>query len=191
LSLLEIFLVGISLSMDAFAVSLCRGLCMRKINYKHALIVSGTFGFFQALMPHIGWLLGRQFERYIVEFDHWIAFALLLLIGGKMIYDVFDKNEDKKALSGDLNIKELLLMAVATSIDALAVGITFAFLGGLSIWISITIIGLVTFAICFCGVLIGNRFGAKFKKKAQFAGGLVLILIGLKILLEHLGVINF
>ena len=190
MGLLEIFLVAISLAMDAFAVSLCRGLCMRKINYKHVTIIAGLFGLFQAVMPLIGWFLGRQFEKYIVEFDHWIAFALLLIIGGKMIFDVFDKDEDNKALSSDLNIKELLLMAVATSIDALAVGITFAFLG-VSIWKSIGIIGAVTFVICFIGVVLGNKFGSKFKKKAQFAGGLVLILIGLKILLEHLGVINF
>lgn len=175
--------------MDAFAVSLCRGLCMRKINYKHALIIAGLFGGFQAAMPLLGWLLGRQFEKYIVDIDHWIAFGLLLIIGGKMIWDVFEKEENSKE-SGDLNIKELLIMAVATSIDALAVGITFAFLGA-SIWVSISIIGAITFVLCFAGVIIGNKFGAKFKKKAQLAGGLVLILIGLKILLQHLGVINF
>lgn len=175
--------------MDAFAVSLCRGLCMRKINYKHALIIAGLFGGFQAAMPLLGWLLGSQFEKYIVDIDHWIAFGLLLIIGGKMIWDVFEKEENSKE-SGDLNIKELLIMAVATSIDALAVGITFAFLGA-SIWVSISIIGAITFVLCFAGVIIGNKFGAKFKKKAQLAGGLVLILIGLKILLQHLGVINF
>lgn len=162
---------------------------MRKINYKHALIIAGLFGGFQAAMPLLGWLLGRQFEKYIVDIDHWIAFGLLLIIGGKMIWDVFEKEENSKE-SGDLNIKELLIMAVATSIDALAVGITFAFLGA-SIWVSISIIGAITFVLCFAGVIIGNKFGAKFKKKAQLAGGLVLILIGLKILLQHLGVINF
>ncbi|MDD3946636.1 MAG: manganese efflux pump MntP family protein [Clostridia bacterium] len=186
----EVFLIAVSLAMDAFAVSLCRGLCMRKINYKHAFIIAGLFGLFQAAMPILGWLLGRQFEQYIDQFAHWVAFALLLIIGGKMIADVFDKNEDKKELSCQLNVKELLVMAVATSIDALAVGFTFAFLGA-SIWMSVSIIGAVTFAICFLGVIIGNKFGAKFKKKAQFAGGLVLVFIGIKILLQHLGVINF
>lgn len=177
--------------MDAFAVSLCKGLCMRKINYKYAVTVAGFFGFFQALMPLLGWFLGKQFEQYIVNFDHWVAFGLLLIIGGKMIYDVFEQEKaNAKPVSEKLDYKELLLMSLATSIDALAVGITFAFLGA-SIWTSITVIGIVTFAICFAGVLIGNKFGAKFKKKAQFAGGAVLILIGLKILLEHLGVIHF
>lgn len=191
MSFVEILLIGVSLSMDAFAVSICKGLCMRKIDYKYAVTVAGFFGFFQALMPLIGWFLGKQFERYIVSFDHWVAFGLLLIIGGKMILDVFEKEkEDKEPASPKMNYKELLLMSLATSIDALAVGITFAFLGA-KIWTSITVIGLVTFAICFAGVVAGNKFGAKFKKKAQFAGGAVLILIGLKILLEHLGVIHF
>lgn len=190
MGLIEIFLIAVSLAMDAFAVSLCRGLCMRKINYKHALIIAGLFGGFQAAMPLLGWALGKQFKSYIVDIDHWIAFGLLLIIGGKMIWDTFEKDDGDKPLAEGLRIKELLLMAVATSIDALAVGITFAFLGT-NIWIPVTIIGVLTFAICFAGVIVGNKFGAKYKKKAQFAGGFVLILIGLKILLQHLGVINF
>ncbi len=191
MSFAEILLIGVSLSMDAFAVSLCKGLCMRKINYRYAVIIAGFFGIFQALMPLLGWFLGKQFERYIVSFDHWVAFGLLLIIGGKMIFDVFEKEKEiSKPVFEKMNYKELLLMSLATSIDALAVGITFAFLGA-SIWMSVAVIGLITFAICFAGVLLGNRFGAKYKKKAQFAGGTVLILIGLKILLQHLGIIHF
>ena len=181
----ELFLIGVGLSMDAFAVSLCKGLGMRKLNYKNALIIALFFGGFQALMPLIGWLLGTGFEQYITEFDHWIAFILLAFIGGKMIFDVIKPDDDKCECCEALNIKELFVLAIATSIDALAVGITFAFLK-VSIIPAILIIGVTTFVISFGGVAIGNKFGNKFEKKAQLAGGIVLILIGVKILIEHL-----
>lgn len=192
----ELLLIGIGLSMDAFAVSVCKGLNMRKINYKHGFIIALFFGGFQAVMPLAGWLLGRSFESYITSFDHWIAFVLLAFIGGKMLFEAIkgdDKPEDTPAADNEvarLDIKELFLLAVATSIDALAVGITFAFLKT-NIWTSISIIGITTLILSFIGVVIGNKFGNKFEKKAEIAGGAILILIGVKILLEHLGIINF
>ncbi len=186
----EIFLIGIGLSMDAFAVAVCRGLKMQKLNVKHTAVIALFFGGFQALMPLIGWFLGKQFEKYITAVDHWIAFALLAFIGGKMIYDSFKKDDDDQGEKDIFNIKEIFVMAVATSIDALAVGITFAFLS-VNIWSSISIIGVTTFVLSAIGVLIGHKFGTKYKNKAELAGGVILVLIGLKILLEHLGVINF
>lgn len=177
--------------MDAFAVSLCKGLGMPHLDKKQAAIIALFFGGFQALMPFIGWLLGTQFEKYITEVDHWIAFLLLGFIGGKMIYEsVKGSSEDEEAGGGRLDLRELFLLAVATSIDALAVGITFAFLRT-PIAPAISIIGCTTFIISFAGVAIGHRFGLRFKTGAEFAGGMVLVLIGLKILLEHLGVIAF
>lgn len=187
---IEVLLTGIGLAMDAFAVSICKGLNMKKINYNHAIIIALTFGVFQAIMPLIGWILGKQFEAYIVSIDHWIAFILLAFIGGKMIFEAFKKEEECCRKTDKLDVKELILLAIATSIDALAVGITFAFLR-VNIWGSISVIGLVTFAICAVGVLIGNKFGCKYKSKAEIAGGIILVLIGLKILLEHLGIISF
>lgn len=186
----ELLLIGVGLSMDAFAVAVCKGLNMKKINYKHATIIALFFGGFQALMPLAGWLLGKQFERYITTYDHWIAFVLLLFIGGKMIYEALKGGEESESCEDKLDLKELTVMAVATSIDALAVGITFAFLK-VNIYGAITIIGLTTFVLSFLGVIVGNRFGAKYQKKAELAGGIILVLIGLKILLEHLGVIAF
>lgn len=192
MGIFEVIAVAVGLAMDAFAVSICKGLKMRKINYKHTAIIALFFGGFQALMPFIGWLLGKQFEQYIVSIDHWIAFVLLAFIGGKMIYESFKKEDEDNECEEKLDLKELTVMAIATSIDALAVGITFAFLPKiLSIGTAVSIIGLLTFVICFVGVLIGNKFGAKFKNKAELAGGIVLVFIGVKILLEHLGIINF
>jgi len=188
MGLIQVILIGVGLSMDAFAVSVCKGLKMKKVDFKYAILIAAFFGFFQALMPLIGWFLGKQFEKYIVDFDHWIAFGLLAIIGGKMIWEAFQSEGDNCPIT--YNIKELFLLAIATSIDALAVGITFAFLKT-SIWSSILIIGGLTFVISLLGVLIGNRFGIKYKSKAEFAGGAILILIGLKILLQHLGIINF
>lgn len=191
---IELFLIGVGLSMDAFAVSVCKGLNMRKINIRHSLVIALFFGGFQALMPLIGWALGRQFEKYITAVDHWIAFVLLAFIGGKMAYEAIKGGDDDTVGEDDrngdrLNIKELFLLAVATSIDALAVGITFAFLK-ISIVPSITVIGVTTFAFSVGGVVIGNRFGVKYKRKAELAGGIILILIGVKILLEGVGVIK-
>lgn len=189
MGLLELFLVGLGLSMDAFAVSICKGLNMRRINYKHSFIIAAFFGFFQAAMPLIGWTLGIQFEQYIVSFDHWVAFFLLGLVGGKMVKESFAKNEDACDCSQEskLDIKELFIMSIATSIDALAVGITLALMPNTDIWLSIGVIGIVTFAMCVMGVIVGNNFGSRYKNKAEFAGGLILIAIGTKILVEHLG----
>jgi len=182
----ELFFIAVGLSMDAFAVAVCRGLGMKKLNMKQGAVVALFFGGFQGLMPLIGWALGRQFEQYIVSIDHWIAFVLLGYIGGKMIWDAF--HDDGDEVSSEFDIKQLFLMAVATSIDALAVGITFAFLH-VSIVPAVLLIGITTFVLSLIGVWLGHRFGSKYKNKATFAGGLVLCIIGLKILLEHLGII--
>ncbi len=186
---IELFLIGVGLAMDAFAVSICKGLNMRKMNYRQATVIALFFGGFQAFMPFLGWSLGRHFEHYIVSIDHWIAFILLAIIGGNMIKEALGDEEDVEC--GDchdqLDLKELLMLAIATSIDALAVGITFAFLR-VSIVPAITIIGVTTFIISFAGVHIGHHFGSKYEKKAELAGGIILICIGLKILLEHLGI---
>ncbi|WP_302680566.1 manganese efflux pump MntP family protein [uncultured Ruminococcus sp.] len=187
MGIVELLLTAIALSMDAFAVSVCKGLGMRRMRYDQALVISLYFGVFQALMPLIGWLLGTSFSRYIQAFDHWIAFVLLTFLGGKMLWDVFHEKEDGEQESAErrLDHRELFMLAIATSIDALAVGIAFACLD-VNIWSSISIIGVTTLVISFAGVWIGNRFGNRFQKKAEIAGGLVLILIGVKILAEHL-----
>ncbi len=188
MSFFELFLTAVGLSMDAFAVSVCKGLSARSLRPGDGVRVGLFFGGFQALMPLLGWLLGRQFEAYITEIDHWIAFVLLAFIGGKMVWEAL--RGDDEADSGSFGAKELFILAVATSIDALAVGITFAFLS-VNIWTSILVIGATTFCFSFGGVYLGNRVGGRFHEKAEIAGGVILILIGLKILLEHLGVINF
>ena len=189
MSFYEIVLISIGLAMDAFAVSVCKGLQMTKIDYKYTFIIALFFGFFQAAMPFLGWLAGKQFESYITSVDHWIAFVLLSFIGGKMIYEaVFDKDDDcGNKITYDF--KEITMLAVATSIDALAVGISFAFLQ-VNILFSASAIGIITFALSICGAIIGNRFGARFKTKAEIAGGVILICIGLKILLEGVGLIG-
>ena len=185
--LYEVFLIGVGLSMDAFAAAVCRGLAMKKINYTHALIIGLFFGGFQALMPLIGWLLGRQFADYIEKFDHWIAFALLAFIGVKMAIESFKNEEDPCDCCNErLDLKELFVLAVATSIDALAVGITFALYPDVSIVPAVSIIGIVTFVICAVGVLIGHKCGSRFKSKAELAGGIVLVAIGIKLLVEGL-----
>lgn len=189
MDLIQVFLIGVGLSMDAFAVAVCKGLNMKKIDYKYTALVALFFGGFQAFMPFLGWLLGVRFEHYIVSIDHWIAFGLLAFIGGNMVRESFGSEEEESSeISYDL--KELFMLAIATSIDALAVGITFAFLN-VNIVSSITIIGITTFCLSIVGVVIGNRFGAKYKNKAELAGGMILILIGLKILLEHLEIFPF
>ena len=187
----EIFMIGVGLSMDAFAASICKGLNMRRLNIKNMLIIGLFFGGFQALMPAVGWLLGKQFENYITSVDHWVAFALLVFIGGKMIYDVFeDKGEDDYGEKTDrVDVKEIFTLAIATSIDALAVGISFAFLQ-VDIVKAASVIGITTFLLSAAGVAVGNIFGAKYEKKATLAGGIILVLIGLKILLEHTGVLG-
>ena len=182
---LEILIIGIGLSMDAFAVSVCKGLSTRKLQIRHALICGGYFGFFQGLMPFIGYVLGVQFKSKIENIDHWIAFILLVLIGANMIKEAF---EDEESCDPDFSFKAMLPLAVATSIDALAIGVTFAFLD-VSIYYAITIIALTTFIISMSGVKIGHVFGMKYKSKAEIAGGVILILMGVKILLEHLGIL--
>lgn len=188
----ELFLIGVGLSMDAFAVSICKGLGMSRLNMRQAAVISLFFGGFQALMPLIGWALGSQLTDFITPIDHWIAFGLLAFVGGKMLWDAFHEDDEDEGVQTDekLDLKELLMLAIATSIDALAVGITFAFLQ-VAIVPSIAIIGLTTFVISFAGVAVGHFFGARFEKPATIVGGVVLILIGVKILLEHLGVIAF
>jgi putative Mn2+ efflux pump MntP len=194
MSFIELFLIALGLSMDAFAVSLCKGLRMQKVNYGHATVIALFFGGFQGLMPLIGWFLGTRFEQLITRYDHWVAFALLGFIGGKMLMEAFKKEEeescDYSAENNKLDIKELFILAIATSIDALAVGITFAFLQ-VDIITSVSLIGITTFILALVGVVLGNHFGVKYKQKAEIAGGVILIFIGLKILLSHLGIINF
>lgn len=190
---IELFLLGIGLAMDAFAVSVCKGLGMRRLNKKQTLIIGLYFGGFQALMPLIGWLLGSQFQKYITSIDHWIAFILLGFIGGKMMIEAireWNEEETVDVIDAPLDHKNMLVLAVATSIDALAVGITFAFLDT-PIIEAITIIGITTMIISIIGVVVGNFFGSRYKSKAEFIGGLILVLLGLKILLEHLGILVF
>lgn len=175
----ELFLIGVGLSMDAFAVSICKGLGMSRLNMRQAAVISLFFGGFQALMPLIGWALGSQLTDFITPIDHWIAFGLLAFVGGKMLWDAFHEDDEDEGSQTDekLDLKELLMLAIATSIDALAVGITFAFLQ-VAIVPSITIIGLTTFVISFAGVAVGHFFGARFERPATIVGGVVLILIG-------------
>ena len=225
MSFLEICLIAVGLAMDAFAVSICKGLNMKKINYLQGLIIALFFGFFQFLMPVIGFYLGSQFEHYIRNVDHFVIFGLLLILGVKMIVeavkskaenegqnmqnlnannlntdslDINFKNENNEVKNGvknvdftsdeKLNFGDLLVLSIATSLDALAVGITFALLE-VNVFFSSAIIGVITAIISFLGVIIGNYFGAKFKKPAEITGGVILILIGLKVLLEHLGIL--
>lgn len=177
--------IALSLSMDAFAVSVCKGLGMKKINRRHAFIIGGFFGTFQAIMPLIGWAVGRQFAHFMTRTSHWVAFGLLFFIGAKMLIEAF--KEPQEELRADMDYKELFILAVATSIDALAVGVVFAF-EGTPVLPSVLIIGAVTFALSVFGVAAGSRVGAKYNKGAQITGGAILILLGGKILLEGLGV---
>ena len=188
----ELLLIGVGLSMDAFAVAICKGLGMSRLNMKQASVIALFFGAFQAIMPFIGWAAGSWLADLITPIDHWVAFVLLAFVGGKMLWDAFHEQDDDAPdeMDAKLDLKELLMLAIATSIDALAVGITFAFLQ-VSIIPSITIIGCTTFVISFAGVAVGHIFGARFEKPATIVGGVVLILIGVKILLEHLGVLVF
>ena len=187
MNLYEIILISIGLAMDAFAVSICKGLSMKKINWKSTLIIAIYFGLFQAIMPVFGYLLGSSFSVIVQKLDHWIAFILLAIIGGNMIKESKDDETEKR--NDKVDFKTMIILAIATSIDALAVGVTFAFFE-VNIILSISVIGLITFILSFVGVIIGNKFGDKFQNKAEFIGGMILIIIGLKILLEHLGIIN-
>ena len=186
----ELLLLAVGLSMDAFAVSVCKGLCMKKADMKSMAICGAWFGGFQALMPLIGFFLGTLFADAIEAFDHWVAFGLLALIGANMLKEAFGKEPDSCDIEGvDLSFKSMLIMAIATSIDALAVGISLAMAGDVNILAAVLLIGVITFSLSAVGVKIGNVFGSRYEKKAQFCGGVILILLGLKILLEHLGVI--
>ena len=189
MGLLELFITAFALSMDAFAVSLCKGLATQKVQIKHMALAGLWFGGFQALMPLIGYLLGGTFQSYITSYDHWIAFVLLGFLGGKMIYEAITAGDEPANCS--FAVREMFLMAVATSIDALAVGVTFALLPDVKIGWAVTFIGLLTFLLSAFGVKLGNIFGKKFESKAEFLGGAILVLMGLKILLEHLEILNF
>lgn len=182
----ELIIISIGLAMDAFAVSICKGLAMKKMNWKNAVITGTYFGVFQAIMPLIGFLLGLGFEQKITSIDHWIAFILLGLIGANMLKSSFSK--EKEEAPDNVDFKTMIVLSIATSIDALAIGITFAFLQ-VNIILAITLIGIITFGLSVIGVKIGNIFGDKYEKKAEFVGGLILILMGIKILLEHLEII--
>ena len=188
MEIIQLLMIGIGLSMDAFAVSVCKGLCMQKVDKKYTFLIGCFFGGFQALMPFLGWALGTQFAGYITKYDHWIAFILLGIIGVGMLREAAEKDQEV-VCPISYNYRELFMLAIATSIDALAVRITFAFLGT-NIWMAITLIGCTTFVISILGVLVGNRFGIKYKSKAEIVGGAILILIGTKILLEHLGILS-
>lgn len=187
MGLVEIILIAISLAMDAFAVSICKGLSMKKMDWKKAIIIGLYFGLFQGGMPLIGYFLGVGFEESIKFIDHWIAFGLLAFIGGNMIKEALSKKEDDE-IDDKVDFKTMVVLAIATSIDALAVGVTFAFLN-VNIIFAVSLIAIITFIISCIGVKLGNVFGDKYEKKAELAGGIVLVLIGLKILLEHLGIL--
>ncbi len=186
----ELFLLAVGLSMDAFAVSICKGLAMKKATLKASATCGIWFGGFQALMPTIGFFLGTLFAEAIQAIDHWVAFGLLAIIGVNMLKEAFVAGEEsEEETSADMSVKTMFVMAVATSIDALAVGISLAMAGNVNIWMAALFIGLCTFGFSAVGVKIGNVFGDKFEKKAQMAGGIILILLGVKILLEHLGIL--
>ncbi len=188
----ELLLLAVGVSMDAFAVSICKGLCMKKATLKASMTCGLWFGGFQALMPTIGFFLGTLFAEAIQTVDHWVAFVLLGIIGFNMLKEAFEpKEEEACPVDGvvDMSVKTMFIMAVATSIDALAVGISLAMAGGVNIWLAAAFIGLCTCGFSAAGVQIGNVFGSRFEKKAQFAGGSILILLGVKILLEHLGIL--
>ena len=205
-TLLDLLLIGIGLSMDAFAVAIAKGLGMRHVNWRHAVVIALFFGGFQALMPAIGWAVGALFASCVEAVDHWIAFVLLAFIGGKMLWDAFHEDEEDGADETDetdavdasaavpakgerLDMRELLMLAIATSIDALAVGVSFAFLE-VDIAPAVSLIGCTTFVISLAGVAIGNFFGSRWEKPATIAGGIVLIVIGARILLEGLGILG-
>ena len=183
MGLVELIILSVGLAMDAFAVSICKGLAMKKMKWKNAIIIGLYFGIFQAIMPLIGYLLGVRFQSAITSIDHWVAFVLLVGIGANMIREAMSK--EKEEASDSIKVKDMLILAIATSIDALAIGITFAFLE-VNITLAVSLIGIITFIISVIGVKIGNIFGDKYEKKAELAGGIILIGLGIKILIEHL-----
>lgn len=188
MGILEVILLGIGLAMDAFAVSICKGLSMKRMNWKNAMIIAFYFGVFQAIMPAIGYFLGTTFESFVTAIDHWIAFILLSFIGGNMIKESFNSEDEDK--NDRVDFKTMIVLAIATSIDALAVGITFAFFD-VNVIVAVSIIGVITFFISLLGVKVGNKFGDKYQNKAELMGGILLVLLGIKILVEHLNIIHF
>ncbi|HIT34649.1 MAG TPA: manganese efflux pump [Candidatus Faecousia intestinigallinarum] len=185
----ELLLLAVGLSMDAFAVSVCKGLCLHRVEFRHSAICGAWFGCFQAAMPLIGFFLGALFAQAIESFDHWVAFVLLALIGANMLREAFSKDEPEECpVEADFSAKTMLVMAVATSIDALAVGISLAMAGDVNILAASALIGVTTFCLSAAGVKVGSIFGSRFEKKAEAAGGCILVFLGVKILLEHLGV---
>lgn len=184
----ELFLIAVGLSMDAFAVSVCKGLGMQRLNMGQAVVIALFFGGFQALMPVIGWAVGAQFAHFVSTYAHWIAFALLAFVGGKMLWDAFHEDEGEDAGPFKLELGDLLMLAIATSIDALAVGVSFAFLD-VAIAPSAALIGVTTFVLSLVGVAVGHQFGSRWEKPATIVGGIVLILIGVKVMLEGLGIL--
>lgn len=185
----ELIVLSLGLGMDAFAVSICKGLSMKKMNWKKALIIGLYFGGFQAIMPVLGYSLSKGFENFVTSIDHWIAFILLSIIGGKMVKDAFSP-ENSENCNEDVGFKTMIVLAIATSIDALAVGITFAFLN-VNLILAIALIGSITFFLSVIGTKVGNIFGDRYENKAELLGGVILIFLGIKILLEHLNIINF
>ena len=189
MDILELLLIAAGLSMDAFAVSICKGLSVQRLKPRHYLLTDAWFGGFQALMPSIGFLLGSAFDQYISAFDHWIAFVLLAFIGGNMVRESL--SGDEECHDDSFGLRTMFLLAVATSIDALAVGVTFALLPDVHILSAVSLIGAATFLLSALGLKVGNVFGLRYKARAELAGGVILILMGLKILLEHLGILAF
>ncbi len=187
----ELIIIAVGLAMDAFAVAICKGLNMRRLDYKQTVLIAIFFGGFQAGMPLIGWFIGSKFADYITSIDHWVTFILLLIIGGKMVYESFHGEDECDCCESKLNLKELTALAIATSIDALAVGVAFALeYERNTVFVAVTLIGVITALLSAFGVFIGHKFGAKYKNKAELAGGLVLVLMGVKFLLEGLGIIG-
>ena len=189
MDILELLLIAAGLSMDAFAVSICKGLSVQRLKPRHYLLTGAWFGGFQALMPSIGFLLGSAFDQYISAFDHWIAFVLLAFIGGNMVRESL--SGDEECHDDSFGLRTMFLLAVATSIDALAVGVTFALLPDVHILSAVSLIGAATFLLSALGLKVGNVFGLRYKARAELAGGVILVLMGLKILLEHLGILAF
>ncbi|MBQ8348325.1 MAG: manganese efflux pump [Ruminococcus sp.] len=188
MGILELILLSVGLAMDAFSVSVCKGLNMKKLSLKNGAVIALFFGVFQAGMPLIGYFLGSRFADFISSFSHWVAFILLAVIGGKMVFEAVHGGDDDESGEFSLKIGELFILAVATSIDALAVGIVFV-AAKVNLILSVSMIGIITFLLSFAGVIIGHKFGSRFEKKAEIAGGIILILIGLKLLLDGLGIL--